>query len=84
MDSNLAAITRAKTILRTTYKHDGTPVDTPVSVATAGDRAFFRTCDRAWKARRLRRNPLVEIAHRLALLPADLLGPAPRRAPSWS
>ena len=28
--------------LLTTYKRDGTPVGTPVSIAFEGDRAFFR------------------------------------------
>jgi len=60
--SDLAAVRTAKTILLTTYKRDGSPVGTPVSVAFDGDRAFFRTYDKAWKARRLRRNPEVEVA----------------------
>jgi len=51
-----------KTILLTTYRRDGTPIATPVSIAIDGDRAFFRTWDRAGKAKRLRRNPDVEIA----------------------
>jgi PPOX class probable F420-dependent enzyme len=62
MDTWLDAISGAKTIRLVTYKRDGTPVATPVSVAIAGDRAFFRTYDQAGKARRLRRDPLVEIA----------------------
>ena len=31
----------------TTYKRDGTPVPTPVSIAFDGDRAFFRSYDQA-------------------------------------
>jgi PPOX class probable F420-dependent enzyme len=62
MDTWLDAISGAKTIQLVTYKRDGTPVATPVSIAIAGDRAFFRTYDRAGKVRRLRRDPLVEIA----------------------
>lgn len=54
--------TRQKTVLLTTYKRDGTPVGTPVSIAVEGDRAYFRTYDTAWKVRRLRNNPDVEIA----------------------
>ena len=42
------------TILLTTYKRDGTPVPTPVSIAFDGDRAFFRSYDQAWKTKRLR------------------------------
>ena len=49
-------------VLLTTYKRDGTPIGTPVNIAVEGDRAFIRTFDRAWKARRLRNNPEAEIA----------------------
>ena len=62
MDSDLASLRSTKTILLTTYKRDGTPVATPVSIAFAGDRAFFRSYDRAWKTKRLRANPEVELA----------------------
>src|ERR1700757_5109030 len=55
-----APISNAKTILLTTYKRDGTPVATPVSVAFDGGQAFFRSYDQAWKTRRLRRNPVVQ------------------------
>ena len=47
------------TINLTTYKKDGTPVETKVSLAVDGDRSYFRTWDTAWKARRLRNNPAV-------------------------
>lgn len=67
--TDLAPVRTAKTIQLTTYKRDGTPVATPVSIAfDGGSRAFFRTYDQAWKAKRLRRNPQVQIA------PATLLG----------
>jgi uncharacterized protein len=59
---------RAKTVLLTTYKRDGTAVPTPVSIAFDGDRAFFRSYDKAWKTKRLRNNPRVEVA------PATLRG----------
>ena len=62
MTNDLAHVRGAKTILLTTYKRDGTPVGTPVSIAFDGDRAFFRSYDKAWKTRRLRRNPQVELA----------------------
>jgi hypothetical protein len=68
MDSYLAPVTGAKTILLTTYKRDGTPVATAVSIAFDGGRAVFRTYDRAWKVRRLRRDDRVLIA------PATLRG----------
>ncbi|GAA1208552.1 PPOX class F420-dependent oxidoreductase [Pseudonocardia alaniniphila] len=51
-----------KTILLTTFKRDGTPVGTAVSIAVEGDRAFVRTYDAAGKAKRMRNNPEVEIA----------------------
>jgi len=62
MDPDFAPLQRTKTILLTTYKRDGTPVATPVSIAFAGDRAFFRSYDKAWKTKRLRNNPQVEVA----------------------
>src|SRR5256885_2545024 len=62
MNDALAPISNAKTILLTTYKRDGTPVATPVSVAFDDGRAFFRSYDQAWKTRRLRRNPAVQAA----------------------
>lgn len=68
MRNGLAAVRTAKTILLVTYKRDGTGVATPVSVAFDGDRAFFRSYDKAWKTKRLRRNPRVEYA------PATLRG----------
>ena len=67
VNGNLGSAGEAKTILLTTYKRDGTPVGTPVSIAFDGDRAFFRSYDKAWKTRRLRNNPQVEFA------PATLL-----------
>ena len=58
----LTPFTRRRTALLTTFKRDGTPVDTPVTIAVEGDHAFVRTYDRAGKAKRLRRNPRVRIA----------------------
>jgi uncharacterized protein len=62
VSSQLEAVRDAGTILLTTYKRDGTPVGTPVSIAFDGDRAFFRSYDKAWKTKRLRNNPQVEVA----------------------
>jgi uncharacterized protein len=62
VSSDLKAVRNAKTILLTTYKRDGTPVQTPVSIAFEDDRAFFRSYDKAWKTKRLRNNPHVEVA----------------------
>jgi PPOX class probable F420-dependent enzyme len=63
-----------KTILLTTYKRDGSGVATPVSIGFDGDRAFFRTWNKAYKTKRLARNPEVEIA------PATLRGEPTGRA----
>ena len=51
-----------KYVLLTTYRRDGTPVGTPVNIAVDGDRAFVRTWDTAWKVKRIRNNPEVEVA----------------------
>jgi PPOX class probable F420-dependent enzyme len=45
-----------------TFRRDGTPVSTPVSIAVDGDRAVFRSFSKAGKTRRLRRDPRVEVA----------------------
>ena len=68
MHNGLESLKHTKTILLTTYRRDGTPVVTPVSIAFDGERAFFRTFDQAWKTKRLRRDPRVEVA------PATLRG----------
>jgi PPOX class probable F420-dependent enzyme len=57
-----------RTALLTTYKRDGTPVDTPVTIAVDGDRAFIRSYDKAWKTKRMRNHPEVRIA------PSTVLG----------
>jgi uncharacterized protein len=62
MDSYLVAVKNTKTVLLTTYKRDGTAVGTPVSIAFDGDRAFFRSYHKAWKTKRLRNNPEVQVA----------------------
>lgn len=50
------------TVLITTYRRNGTPVDTPVNIAVEGKRAYIRTFDSAWKLKRIQNNPEVEIA----------------------
>jgi uncharacterized protein len=62
MNAALAPIRGAKTILLTTYKRDGTAVATPVSVAFDGDRAYFRSYDKAGKTKRIRRDPSAQVA----------------------
>jgi PPOX class probable F420-dependent enzyme len=76
MNAALAPIRDAKTILLTTYKRDGTAVATPVSVAFDGERAFFRSYDKAWKTERLWYNPAVQAAP--ATLRGKPTGPAIR------
>ncbi|BBL79718.1 PPOX class F420-dependent oxidoreductase [Rubrobacter xylanophilus] len=58
----LEPLTDQWAVLLTTYRRDGTPVGTPVSIVVEGDRAFTRTWDAAWKFRRIRNNPEVEIS----------------------
>jgi PPOX class probable F420-dependent enzyme len=56
----LVPFVRQKTIRLTTFRKDGTAGTSPVSIAVDGDRAYFRTYERAIKARRIRRCPNVE------------------------
>ena len=72
--NTLSSLKDTKTVLLTTYKRDGTPIDTPVSIAFDGDRAFFRSYDKAWKTKRLRNNPNVEVAP--ATVKGTATGPA--------
>jgi PPOX class probable F420-dependent enzyme len=58
----LARFARQKTAVLTTYKRDGTAVATPLSVAVAGPVAYIRSYEKAWKVRRIRNNPTVELA----------------------
>ncbi len=58
----MATLKRSWTVLLTTYKRDGSPVGTPVNLAVEGDRAYFRTYSKAWKTKRLARDPRVELA----------------------
>ncbi|OBF12574.1 PPOX class F420-dependent enzyme [Mycobacterium sp. ACS4054] len=58
----LALFVRQKTIALTTFRKDGTAGSSPVSIVVDGDRAYFRSFERAIKVRRIRRNPSVEFA----------------------
>ncbi len=62
MTTRLTRFAEQKTILLRSFKRDGTPVGTPVNIAVEGDHGFIRTYDVAWKAKRMRNNPEVEIA----------------------
>ena len=50
------------TIILTTFRRDGTPVSTPVSIVVDGARAFIRTWDTTGKMKRIRNNADVTIA----------------------
>jgi PPOX class probable F420-dependent enzyme len=54
--------TKQWAVLLTSYRHDGTPVGVPVSLAVDGDRGFVRSPGTGYKVKRIRRNPRVEIA----------------------
>jgi PPOX class probable F420-dependent enzyme len=58
----LVRFLRQKTVLVTTYRQDGRPVRTPVSLAVDGDHAYLRSFEQAGKTRRIRHNPRVEVA----------------------
>jgi len=57
----LGRLDRSWTVLLTTYRRDGTGVGTPVNLATDGGVAYFRTYAKAWKTKRLARDPRVEL-----------------------
>lgn len=59
-NQTLAAFVRQKTIRLVTFRKDGTPGSSPVSIVVDGDRAYFRSFERAIKIHRIRRNPNVE------------------------
>lgn len=58
----LVRFVRQKTVLVTTYRRDGRPVSTPVSLAVDGDHAYLRSFERAGKTRRMHNNPRVDVA----------------------
>jgi PPOX class probable F420-dependent enzyme len=70
----LAPFVRQKTVLLTTYRRDGTPVATPLSLAVDGDHGYVRTWHTAGKAKRLRNDPRVTVAPSTAR--GRLTGPA--------
>ncbi|MGW5211314.1 PPOX class F420-dependent oxidoreductase [Streptomyces sp. NPDC004051] len=49
-------------VLLTSHRGNGTGVGTAVNLAVEGDHAYFRTPGKAKKVRRLRLDPLVELA----------------------
>ena len=95
-DPSLAPFVEQKTALLTTFRRDGTPVPTPLSVAVDGDHAYVRTYEKAGKNKRLRNNRHVELAPSTtrgnptgtpvpaAVAPARLRRRAGRRRPPFS
>jgi uncharacterized protein len=61
-DDTLAPLAGATYARLTTYRRDGSPVATPVHIVVEGGRAFFRTWEPTGKLKRLRRNPLADVA----------------------
>jgi PPOX class probable F420-dependent enzyme len=74
--SDLEPFVDQKTVLLTTYRRDGAGVGTPVHIAVDGERAFVRTWDSAWKLKRVRNNPEVEVGP--CTVGGSLTGPAIR------
>jgi PPOX class probable F420-dependent enzyme len=60
--TELAAFNRQKTVVLTTYRRDGTPVGTAVSIAVDGGHAYVRSFEQAWKTKRIGNNAAVMIA----------------------
>jgi PPOX class probable F420-dependent enzyme len=58
----LAPFVHQTTAALTTYRRDGRAVITPVHVAVDGDRLVFRTWHTTGKLKRIRNNPIVELA----------------------
>ncbi|GAA2556003.1 PPOX class F420-dependent oxidoreductase [Winogradskya consettensis] len=56
-----AEIARSKQVSLTTYRKDGTPVSTPVWQVTEGDTMTIVSEAEAWKVKRIRNNPGVEV-----------------------
>ncbi|MEE1815627.1 PPOX class F420-dependent oxidoreductase [Streptomyces sp. SP18ES09] len=55
-------VRRSRYISLTTFRKNGTGVPTPVWHAVEGDRLFVLSRDDAWKIKRLRNDPRVEVA----------------------
>jgi len=57
VDESIESLAQERTVLLTTFRRDGTPVATPVHIASGGDVAYIRTFDPSGKLKRLRRSP---------------------------
>ena len=63
-----------RNVVVTTYKRDGSTVDTAVNVVVEGEHAYFRTWSTSGKAKRIRRDPRLLIAPSTAR--GKAIGPA--------
>ncbi|OLF16174.1 PPOX class F420-dependent oxidoreductase [Actinophytocola xanthii] len=62
MTSEIDRLSRSSYLLVTTFRRDGTPVPTPVWVGRDGDELIVWTQTAAGKVKRIRNNPVVEVA----------------------
>jgi PPOX class probable F420-dependent enzyme len=63
VDANLEAAFRDSICMNMrSYRKDGTPVDTPTWVVPIDGKLCCYTDDRSYKVKRMRRNPVVEVA----------------------
>ncbi|MBK1782776.1 PPOX class F420-dependent oxidoreductase [Prauserella sp. ASG 168] len=60
--SALAPFVGQKTVTLTTFRRDGRPGSSPVSIVVDGDHAYVRSFETSLKTRRLRRDRRVEVA----------------------
>jgi uncharacterized protein len=59
--SGMNELDQARYISLTTFKKDGSPVSSPVWITGHDGTYVFTTGDKAWKTKRLLRNPSVEV-----------------------
>ena len=59
--NDLSDLDEARYVSLTTFKRDGTTVSTPVWITGTQGRYAFTTGDKAWKAKRLLRDPAIEV-----------------------
>ncbi len=59
---DLQRFVKQRTVLLTTFRRDGRGVGTPVNIAVENGRGYVRTYGSAWKLKRIRNNPAVELA----------------------
>jgi PPOX class probable F420-dependent enzyme len=60
-DPGSSDLDQARYVALTTFKRDGTAVSTPVWITGTEGRYVFTTGDKAWKTKRLLRNPAIEV-----------------------